>query len=301
MISLVLDHDRIDAAIVTDGGDFVSATSVDTPAGGYRDLLIAVRDLVAGLDAPAAMPVAVAAPAVIDGGHARFSALAQLSECDLRRDLQSTLGREAHCFGFGDCLAAWQARAIAPHQTVVALWAGRSCHGGVWANGAVLKGAHGAVGNWAHLQLPSPVPHELDGRPCWCGRGGCLETFLSTTGLEDDYQRVTGEHRDAAEIASTAAAGDIVAESVVQVYEDRLGRATATMISLFDPHLIILGGSVPLAKRMCERLPRKWPGYVQIDRSRTQLSATDAGAQALLVGAADLARADPIAGVTAGG
>lgn len=296
MISLVLDHDRIDAAIIADGGDFVSATSVDAPQGGYRDWLIAARDLVASLDAPASMPVAAAAPAIIEDGCARFSALAQLSGCDLRRDLQSTLGREAHCFDFGDCLAASQARAmtaqesIAAGETVVALWIGKSCHGGVWANGDIMTGAHGAVGNWAHLQLPSPVPHELDGRPCWCGRSGCLEAFLSTTGLEDDYQRVTGEHRDAADIASTAAAGDIVSESIVQVYEDRLGRATATLISLFDPHVIVLGGAVPLAKRMGERLPRKWPGYVQVDRSRTRLVATEAGADLLLIGAACLAR-----------
>ena len=289
MISLVLDHDRIDAAIITDGGDFVSTTSVDAPAGGYRDWLLAIRDLVAALDAPAVMSVAAAAPAIIDDGAARFSALAQLSDCDLKRDLQSTLGREAHCFDFGDCLAASQARLRPSHETVVALWVGKSCHGGVWANGDVLGGAHGGVGNWAHLQLPSPVPHELDGRPCWCGRSGCLETFLSTTGLEDDYERVTGEHRDAAEIASTAATGDIVSESVVQVYEDRLGRATATMINLFDPHVIVLGGAVPLAERMCERLPRKWPGYVQIDRSRTSLVAMDGGTHPLLDGAAILA------------
>ena len=291
MISLVLDHNHIDAAIISDGGDFVSAMSVDALHGGYRDCLLAARDLVTGLNAPAAMPVAVAAPAIINDGRARFSALAQLSDCDLRRDLQSTLGRETRCFDFGDCLAAWEARTLPDGETVVALWVGESCHGGIWANGDLLRGAHGAVGNWAHLQLPSPVPHELDGRPCWCGRSGCLETFLSTTGLEDDYERVTGEHRDAVEIASTAATGDIVAESVVQVYEDRLGRATATMINLFDPHVIVLGGEVPLVDRMCRRLPRKWPGYVQIDRSCTRLISTEDGSAALLGGAATLGRA----------
>lgn len=290
MISLVLDHTRIDAAIVSDGGDFVSALSVDAPQGGYRDWLLAAQDLVASLNAPPALSVAVAAPAVVDAGHTSFSALAQLSDNDLLRDLQSALGREVHCYDFGDCLAAWQARTGPDYETVVALWVGQSCHGGVWANGQIMKGAHGGVGNWAHLQLPSPVPHELDGRPCWCGKSGCLETFLSTAGLEEDYQRVTGEHRPAADIASTAATGDIVAESVVQVYEDRLGRATATMISLFDPHIIVLGGAVPLAERMCERLPRKWPGYVQVDRSRTRLLASETGTKPLLGGAAYLAR-----------
>ncbi|MGC6520882.1 MAG: ROK family protein [Candidatus Puniceispirillaceae bacterium] len=288
MISLVIDHDRIRAAIITDGGDFVSAKSIEAPVGGYRDWLVASRDLVSDIGAPASMAVAVAVPAIMDGDRATFSAVAPLSDSDLRRDLQSTLGRVVRCFGFGDCLAAWQTKTLEDAGTVMALWVGASCHGGVRANGRPLTGAHGAAGNWAHLQLPSPVPHELDGRPCWCGRSGCLETFLSTSGLEEDYERVTGEHHSASDIAAAAAAGDIVAESVIQVYEDRLGRATATMITLLDPNVIILGGAVPLADRMCERLPRKWPGYVQIDRSKTELHAVQEGTDALLGGAAVL-------------
>jgi len=292
MISLAFDHHHVHAAITTDGGDFVSAQSMPAPQGGYRDWLMAARDLVARLGADTALPVALAAPAIIDENRSRFSALAPLADCDLRRDLQSTLGRNVRCFGFGDCLAAWHAREFAQDATIMALWVGASCHGGVRANGHSLAGAHGAAGNWAHLQLPSPVPHELDGRPCWCGRTGCLETFLSVGGLETDFSRITGEHKDAAHIAAAAAAGDIVAESVLQVYEDRLGRATATMINLLDPHIIILGGATPLADRMCNRVPRKWPGYVQVDRTRTRLVASLDRERALLGGAARLLRED---------
>ena len=80
--------------------------------------------------------------------------------------------------------------------------------------------------------------------------------------------------------------GDIVADSVVQVFEDRLGRATATIISLFDPQMIILGGMVPLPERLETRVPRKWPGYVQINRTKTRLVVSANGADALLKGAA---------------
>lgn len=73
MISLVLDHNSIDSAIISDGGDFVSAMSVNAPQGGYRDFLLAARDLVTRLDAPASMPVAVAAPAIVDDGYAHFT------------------------------------------------------------------------------------------------------------------------------------------------------------------------------------------------------------------------------------
>lgn len=293
MISLAFHHDHIVAATVSDGGDFVHTRTIPTPQGDYRGWLLASREAVDALeDVTAAMKVAVALPAIIDDGVVSFSPLATIGQSNLQRDLQSALGRAVGLFGFGDCLAAFEARDLPQTDTLVALWIGRSCHGGIRANGARMKGAHGAAGNWAHLQLPSPVPHELDGRHCWCGRSGCLETFLSESGFEDDYERITGERQDAASIAAAAAAGDIVADSVVQVLEDRLGRATATMISLFDPQMIVLGGMVPLPERLATRLPRKWPGYVQISRSRTRLAVSKSGGDALLKGAVMLMSGD---------
>jgi fructokinase len=292
MIGLAIDDRKFSAAILADGGDFISHIECPTPAGGYRDWLITIRDLVARLDgASPQMPVAVAVPAIILADRVEITPLAHLSGSDLRRDLQSTLSRDVSLAGFGDALAAFHAHDSAGESKgpLVALWIGSSCHGGLAANGKIVTGAHGAAGNWAHLQLPAPVPHELDGRPCWCGRNGCLETFLSTTGLEEDYERVTGDKRTAAQIAAATDGNDIVAESVIQVFEDRLGRATASMISLIDPGTIILGGETPLPKRMCERVPRKWPGYVQIDRSNTHLTFCERGHEALIGGAAVLA------------
>ena len=292
MIALAIDNRIFAAAILDDGGAFISRAECPTPAGHYRDWLVAIRDLVAGLAGTTpGMDVAVAVPAIISTGSISITPLATLAGSDLRRDLQSTLSREVSLSGFGDALAAFHAHAGETTGPLVALWIGTSCHGGLVANGGMVTGAHGASVNWAHLQLPAPVPHELDGRPCWCGRNGCLETFLSTSGLEADYERVTGDRRTAAQIADAVAVSDIVAESVIQVFEDRLGRATAAMINLIDPGTIILGGDTPLPDRMCARVPRKWPGYVQIDRSNTQLAACSAGHDALLAGAVMLASA----------
>ena len=270
MISLAFHHDRVLAATISDGGDYILTSDVATHDGDYRGWLLAARDAVDALgDGTSAMKVAVALPAIVAEDVVGFTPLATIGQSN-----------------FGDCLAAFEARDMPKSDTLVALWIGKSCHGGIWANGARLEGAHGAAGNWAHLQLPSPVPHELDGRHCWCGRTGCLETFLSDSGFEDDYERITGERQDAVNIAAAAATGDIVADSVVQVFEDRLGRATATIISLFDPQMIILGGMVPLAERLETRVPRKWPGYVQINRTKTRLAISTNGAEALLKGAA---------------
>jgi fructokinase len=290
MIGLTIDDRIFTAAILADGGDFVSRAECPAPAGDYRDWLVAIRDLVAGLDgASPHMGVAVVVPAIILADSIDITPLTPLAGSDLRRDLQSALSREVYLTGFGDALAAFHASDNGAADPLVALWIGSSCHGGLVANGGLVTGAHGAAANWAHLQLPAPVPHELDGRPCWCGRNGCLETFLSVSGLEEDYERVTGVKRTAAEIADAANASDIVAESVVQVFEDRLGRALAALINLIDPGTIILGGETPLPTRLCESVPRKWPGYVQIDRSNTALTWCSAGYGALIGGAVKLA------------
>ncbi len=292
MITLTIDHRIFAAAILSDGGDFISRAECPAPAGGYRDWLVAICDLVAGLDgALPHMSVAVAVPAIISGDRTEIMPLGNLAGADLRRDLQSALSREVFLTGFGEALTAFHAAIGKTEGPLVTLWIGSSCHGGLAANGSIVTGAHGAAVNWAHLQLPAPVPHELDGRPCWCGRNGCVETFLSTYGLEDDYERVTGDRLTAAQIAAATSSNDIVAESVIQVFEDRLGRATAMIISLIDPATIILGGDTPMPERMCERVPRKWPGYVQVDRSNTRLAWCDAGHGALLRGAASLASA----------
>ena len=117
---------------------------------------------------------------------------------------------------------------------------------------------------------------------------GCLDAFLSTTGLELDHERLTNDVRSAADIATAAATGDIVSESVMQVFEDRLGRATASIISIMDPQRILLAGTLPHLDRFAERVPRKWPGYVQIDRSNTNLTVLDDGMDVILRGAASL-------------
>ena len=292
MIGLALDDRTFDAAIIDNGGAFVSEQHISSPAGDYRDWLVALRNLVAGLVGVAPeMGAAVALPAIIADDRVAHTPISRIAGSDLRRDLQSVLSRKVEITGFGDALAAWHAPRTASHTPMIALWIGDSCHGGIIANGLPVRGAHGAAGNWAHLQLPAPVPHELDGRPCWCGRNGCLETFLSMPGLEDDYRRITGVERTAAQIATATTASDIIAESVIQVFGDRLGRATATMINLLDPGLIILGGDTPLPDRLCERVPRTWPGYVQIDRSNTRLVHCQDGRRALTGGAVYAARA----------
>ena len=134
-----------------------------------------------------------------------------------------------------------------------------------------------------------PVPHVLEGRDCWCGRGGCLEEFLSLGGLENKYFNITNTKLDVQAIANAAYANDLVASSVLQVLDDRIGRSKAAIINVFNPNVFILGGRVAGLNRLYLNVPRKWPGYLLIERSKTQFLKASQTKFAVAKGAAWLA------------
>ena len=296
MIGLTFDGNLLTAATLTDGGEIFEQAEKPAPGNAYREWLLSVSALIESLRNSLSNTdrLGVALPAIIHDGTVCFSPYSVLGTVNIHRDLQSVLGMPVSIFGIGGCLVADACRmgAAKDANLAVGMWIGNSCHGGLALAGSLITGAHGAAANWPHLQLPAPLPQELDGRKCWCGRSGCLETFLSVSGLEGDYERVTGEWRDAGEIAAAASKGDIVADSILQAFEDRLGRATATLISLIDPDVIVLGGAGLQLDRLQERIPRKWPGYVQIDRSATRLATAKGGVTPVIRGAAFLAAED---------
>lgn len=295
MIGLSIDKQKTHAAIFTDGGAFVCADSCDTPTDSYRATLLAISGLVASVSAshPDHAPIGIAIPGTFRNGTVNHSAVAHLNGKDIRQDLRAALGRDVHISNIGDCFTYQEARhgIAANSDSVFGMIIDVSCHGGFAIKGDILLGTNGIAGNWAHLPLPSPVPYELEGQDCWCGRTGCLETFLSSTGVEDDYFKITETRQSAAQIATAAANGDIVATSALQVLEDRLGRATAAIINIIDPDVIVLGGMVGSLERLTSNVPRKWPGYVIARRPQTKLVISENGNMAILAGAARLANA----------
>ena len=141
--------------------------------------------------------------------------------------------------------------------------------------------------------LAWPVPHELDGRDCWCGRTGCLDCFLSLGGLETEYHNITQTRPDIKAIAAATDASDLVASSVLQVLDDRIGRTTAMIINMFDPDVIFLGGRLAGLDRLYQNVPRKWPGYLLVERNETKLQKANQDVFTLAKGAACLA-IDPV-------
>ena len=139
------------------------------------------------------------------------------------------------------------------------------------------------------MPLAWPVPHELEGRDCWCWRNGCLDGFLSLRGLESEYFNITETKLDIKAIADAADASDLVASSVLQLLDDRIRRATTAIINMFDPDAIILGGRIAELKRLHLNVSRKWPGYLLIEHSGPQLLKASNARFTLAQGAACLA------------
>ncbi|RLR18261.1 ROK family protein, partial [Sodalis-like symbiont of Bactericera trigonica] len=132
-------------------------------------------------------------------------------------------------------------------QTVFAVIIGTGCGSGIAMNGKVHSGGNGVAGEWVHNPLPWMDEDERRIQqtiPCYCGKSGCTETFISGTGFMQDYERLSGQHHSGAEIVQLAAGGDRLAERALHHYERRLAKALAQVINLLDPDMIALAGGM---------------------------------------------------------
>ena len=150
----------------------------------------------------------------------------------------------------------------------------------------MLVGANAIGGEWGHNPLPWPDAAEWPGPPCYCGRTGCIETFLSGPGLSRDHQAATGHALEPTAIAARATAGDAAAEATMTRYEGRLARALASIVNVVDPHAIVLGGGLSNIERLYERVPRLWGRFVFSDHVATTLLRAQHGDSSGVRGAA---------------
>ena len=159
--------------------------------------------------------------------------------------------------------------------------------------GKLLDGPNAIAGEWGHNPLPWPRDEERPGTACYCGRQGCIETWLSGPALEREYRQLTGLERSAAEIAQRDRDAEPNAVEVLHQYSDRLARALATVINILDPECIVLGGGVGNIERLYREVPRRWARYVFSDRVDTRLLKPKFGDSSGVRGAARLWDAPP--------
>ena len=178
-------------------------------------------------------------------------------------DLENAMGRKIRLANDANCLAVSEAvdGAGAGAKVVFAIIIGTGCGGGIAIDQKVHGGLHSIAGEWGHISLGWMRPEEYPGIDCYCGQRGCLETFISGTGFENEYEKQTGVHKSGREIAELLEQNDTDAEKVTQIYENRLARAIATAVNIMDPDVLVLGGGMSNLSRIYKNLPalvQKW-------------------------------------------
>ncbi len=277
-IGVDLGGTKIEALALHDDGRDAIRRRVPTPsAEGYDAIVSAVREIVLALERELGVQasVGVGTPGAISpaSGVMKNSNTVALNGRPLDRDLCAALGREVRVANDADCFALSEATdgAAAGAPIVFGVIAGTGTGGGVVANGRLLRGPNAITGEWGHVPLPWASDDELPGPPCYCGKHGCLETWLSGPGLAADHARVTGERLDAPTIAERAREGDAGARATLDRHADRFARGLALVIDVLDPHVIVLGGGVSNLEHLCEAIPARWDRYVFGDRVLTKL------------------------------
>ena len=178
-------------------------------------------------------------------------------------DLENAMARKIRLANDANCLAVSEAvdGAGAGAKVVFAIIIGTGCGGGIAIDQKVHGGLHSIAGEWGHISLGWMRPEEYPGVDCYCGQRGCLETFISGTGFENEYEKQTGVHKSGREIAQLLEQNDADAEKVTQIYENRLARAIATAVNIIDPDVLVLGGGMSNLARLYKNLPalvQKW-------------------------------------------
>jgi fructokinase len=294
-LGIDLGGTKTEIVALTDDGKTLLRRRVATPAGDYRATLDMIEQLVAQADAELGKryPIGFGTPGSVSpiDGKMRNCNSTCLNGQPLRDDLRKILQRPVALANDANCLALSEATdgAGAGAHSVFAVILGTGVGAGVVIGGEVLQGANGIAGEWGHNPLPWPRDEERPGARCYCGRNGCIETFLSGPGLKQDHAEVCGEPLDPHDIASRATAGDAACAATLQRYEDRLARAIAHVMNILDPDVIVLGGGLSNLTQLYETVPRLWGQYVFSDNVCTKLVRNRHGDSSGVRGAAWLA------------
>ena len=247
-----------------------------TPSGNYEAIVALLARLVRETEIEVGKrgSVGLATPGSLSPADRRLrnSNSVCLNGRALKADVERVLGREiriandANCFAVSEALDGAARRAAVTFGVIL----GTGVGGGVVVNGRALDGVNAIAGEWGHNALPWPAPAELPGPPCYCGKTGCIETFLSGPGLALDHERIAGEKLAPEDIVARAAHDACCAETMGR-YEHRLARALASVINVLDPHVIVLGGGLSKIDSLYTNVPRLWTQWIFSDVVRTQL------------------------------
>ena len=278
-IGIDLGGTKIEGIAIDDGGHEIVRRRVPTPQGDYAGTVEAIVSLVGTIESSAGERGTVGVG--IPGALSRVTGLVKNanSTCligkPLQRDLEAALSRAVRLANDANCFALSEATDGAGRGACVVFGVilGTGVGGGIVVDGRVIEGPNAIAGEWGHNPLPLPRADDLPFPPCYCGRSGCIETYLCGPALER--------------------AGGAASDAALARYEDRLARALAGVINVLDPDIIVLGGGVSNIDRLYTSVPGLWRAHVFSDHVATRLERPVHGDSSGVRGAAWLWGAPP--------
>ena len=260
-IGIDLGGTKIEALALSAEGRELDRIRIATPREDYGGTLEAITSLVWRLEREigesGTVGVGIPGTIVRSTGLVKNANSTWLNGMPLEQDLSPQLRRPIRCENDANCLAVSEASdgSGAGHQVVFAAILGTGCGGGLTIGARVHEGCNGVAGEWGHNSLPWPREDEFPGPACYCGKRGCLETWISGTGLGLDDARQTGTSMTGKEVAEAAEAGDADAVSALCRLEDRIARGLASVVHLLDPDIVVLGGGLSRLERLYRNVP----------------------------------------------
>ena len=276
-IGIDLGGTKIEAIALDAGGATLARRRIDTPRDDYPATLRAMVTLVAALETEtgARGSVGIGTPGALSPftGRIRNANSTWLNDRALDHDLVTALGRPVRLANDADCFALSEATdgAAAGARSVFGVIIGTGAGAGIVIDGSLLAGPNAIAGEWGHNPLPWPSADEIPGPACYCGKHGCIETFVSGPGLAADFTRATGRVVTATAIAAAAQAGDTTASAALARHADRLTRGLASVINILDPEVIVLGGGLSNLAHIYTTVPKLLGRYLFSDGVATRL------------------------------
>ena len=276
-IGIDLGGTKIEGIALSETGEELFRNRVATPQGDYRATLQTVSDLVAQVEKAVGEKgsIGVCTPGALSpaSGLMRNSNSVCMNGKPVLSDLQQQLQRDIRIANDANCFALSEATDGAAEDAAVVFGVivGTGTGAGVVIDKRVLLGPNAIAGEWGHNPLPWPEDSELPGPECYCGKHGCIETWLSGPGMVRDHELHNNVFLDAETIDNKARFGDEEADETLERYENRMARSLAHVINILDPDVIVLGGGMGNIKRLYKNVPMIWGDYIFSDVVNTKL------------------------------
>jgi fructokinase len=292
LLGVDLGGTKIAGVLLSRAGETLAEARIPTPREDYAATLAAISGLAGQLDTTG-LPLGLGIPGAISPatGCVHNANSTWLNGRPLLADLERETGRQVRIANDANCFAVSEASdgAAAGAACVFGVILGTGCGGGIALGGHAVFGRHGVAGEWGHTPLPWPDRDEIAAAPrCWCGRRGCMETWVSGPALAADHARVTGTALTAEAIAAAAATGDGAARATLERHASRLARGLAVVCDILDPDVIVLGGGLSSLAHLYGMLPGQIAPHLFSDHCRADIRPPRFGAASGVRGAARL-------------